>query len=80
MLKEIEKVVKDVQRFCDICGDEMIYHCIKIELEPNIARVDYPKSWYKTYDICIRCMLQKVSPLIEKEFNIRPTYIDDEGK
>lgn len=80
MIKEIEKTIKETRRFCDICGSEVTYHCIKIDLESNTARVDYPKVWSDTFDICVRCMLRKVFPLIEKEFNIRPTSIskDDE--
>lgn len=78
MIIETEKTVKETRRFCDICGDEMTYHCIKIELKPNTARVDYPKNWYETYDICIRCVLQEVFPLIEKEFNIESIYISED--
>ena len=78
MIKETEKTVKEIRRFCDICGEEMTYHCIKIESEPNTARADYPKNWYETYDICTSCMSQKVFPLIEKEFNIKPTSIRED--
>lgn len=71
MIKEIEKVIKETRRFCDICGGEMTRHCIKIDLEPSTVRVDYPKVWSETFDICAICILRKVFPLIEKEFNIK---------
>ena len=78
MIKEIEKTIKETRRFCDICESEMTYHCIKICLESNTAQVDYPKVWSETFDICVRCMLQKVFPLIEKEFNIKSTSISED--
>ncbi len=78
MIKEIEKTIKETRRFCDICESEMTYHCIKIGLESSTARVDYPKIWSDTFDICTRYMIQKVFPLIEKEFNIKHTSISDD--
>lgn len=78
MIKEIEKTIIETCRFCDICGSEMTHHCIKIDLESNTAQVDYPKIWSETFDICVRCMLQKVIPLIEKEFNIKHTSIRED--
>lgn len=78
MIKEIEKTIKETHRFCDICGNEMTHHCIKIDLESNTAQVDYPKVWSETFDICIRCTLLKVFPLIEKEFNIKSTSISED--
>lgn len=64
----------------DICESEMTYHCIKIDLESSIAQVDYPKVWSETFDMCVRCMLQKVFPLIEKEFGIKHTSISEDEK
>ncbi len=80
MIKEIEKTIKETRRFCDICEGEITYHCIKINLESNTAQVDYPTVWSETFDICVRCMLKKVFPLIEKEFGIKPTHIKDSEK
>jgi hypothetical protein len=80
MIKEIEKTIKETRRFCDICESEMTYHCIKIDFESNASQVDYPNVRSETFDICVRCMLKKVFPLIEKEFGIKPTYISEYDK
>lgn len=63
-----------------MCEGEITYHYIKIDLESNTVQVDYPKVLSETFDICVRCTLSKVFPLIEKEFGIKPTCINDDEK
>ena len=67
--------------FCDICGKEMYVPENNFSSESQIRYViDYDRyeggySDILYFDICNKCMFNKVFPLIKKELKVKPREV-----